>query len=195
MATHDLTASSSSTAPALRGGALSSPRARRIAIGTAIVLLGLSVCLWRLSSASATPPAPAPSTTAQPAPATAATAAPSTTPPATTQIVFTTVPPANATVTWGKTVLGRITPQRALYVTRPRDSGPLDVTVRAVGYLPVHTRAHTFADTRISVKLTRPEDKQTLFGYRAPIDAGLPEEEEAVPPGTSVGVDMQQPPL
>src|SRR4051794_23756515 len=122
MATRDLTAFS--------------PRARRIAIGGSIVLLGLTVCLWRLSSASATPPAPpAPPAGAQPAPATAATAAPSTTPSATTQIVFTTIPPANATVTWGKTVLGRITPQRGLVVKRPRDSGPLDVTVRAPGYL------------------------------------------------------------
>jgi hypothetical protein len=85
------------------------------------------------------------------------------------------VPPANAAVFWGKTRLGRIKPQRPLVVVRPRDSGPLDVVIRAEGFLPVQTRAHTFGDTRLAVKLTRVEEKSTLFGYRAPLDdAGVP---------------------
>jgi hypothetical protein len=81
-------------------------------------------------------------------------------------------PAVNATVTWGKTRLGVIAPKQPLVVVRPRDSGPLDVIVRAPGYLPVHTRAHTFGDNRVMVKLTTPELKNTLLGYRAPIDAG-----------------------
>jgi hypothetical protein len=59
-------------------------------------------------------------------------------------------------------------------VVRPRDSGPLDVIVRAPGYLPVQTRAHTFADSRVTVKLTTPDQKNTLVGYREPLDAGTP---------------------
>jgi hypothetical protein len=70
-------------------------------------------------------------------------------------------------------------------IERPRDTGPLDVMVRAAGYLPVQTRAHTFGDQRIVVKLTKPDQTQTLLGYKAPLDAGPPEEtapDEAIAP-------------
>jgi hypothetical protein len=43
--------------------------------------------------------------------------------------------------------------------------------------MPVQTRAHTFGDSRVMVKLTPPDQKQTLIGYRAPLDAGLPDAE------------------
>jgi hypothetical protein len=60
-------------------------------------------------------------------------------------------------------------------VVRPRDSGPLDLMVRAGGYLAVQTRAHTFSDSRVVVKLTRPDKKNELVGYRIPLDGGLPD--------------------
>ena len=88
-------------------------------------------------------------------------------------ITFSTIPMTNAKVVWGKQTLGNITPKAALSIVRPRDTGPLDVMVYAPGYLPVQTRAHTFEDQQIIVKLTTPENKQTLWGYRAPIDAGV----------------------
>jgi hypothetical protein len=126
--------------------------------GAALLLLGL---LWR-SDAWATPPAPG-------------AAAPPASDPTKATIIFQTFPPAHATVLWGNTRLGRIKPQRPLVVVRPRDSGPLDVVIRAPGFLPVQTRAHTFGDTRLSVKLTRVDEKSTLFGYRVPLDdAGVP---------------------
>jgi hypothetical protein len=98
---------------------------------------------------------------------------------------------------WGKTVLGRIAPGAPLVVRRPRDSGPLDVSVIAAGYLTVHTRAYTFADSRVSVKLTTLDQKPALFGYRAPLDAGVPSEDALnAPPASAAGVDvLQQPPL
>jgi hypothetical protein len=143
-----------------------------------LVLLGLS---WR-SAAWATPPAPgaaapaaAPQSGAGVAGAAAVAPAPPPSDPTKATIIFQTVPPANAIVFWGRTRLGRIKPQRPLVVVRPRDSGPLDVVIRAEGFLPVQTRAHTFGDTRLAVKLTRVEEKSTLFGYRAPLDdAGVP---------------------
>jgi hypothetical protein len=147
-----------------------------VAVGVLLALLG-----WFLH-ASALPPATPPATTEPPAatPATpppSAAAAPPATPPeppsTIARITFVTNPSVNATVTWGKTRLGVITPKAALVIERPRDSGPLDVIVRAPGYLPVTTRAHTFADTRIVVKLTRPDQTQALVGYKAPIDAGM----------------------
>jgi hypothetical protein len=94
--------------------------------------------------------------------------------PTTAQIVFNTVPPSKAFVTWGKKKLGKIEPNKPLIVVRPRDSGPLDVTVRAEGFLPVHTRAHTFSDNKVLVRLTAPEAINTLLGYRVPLDAGSP---------------------
>lgn len=166
------------------------PKMKSTAIGIAIAAVSCATWIgWQLSRASATPaglPPGAQATNTNPAPA----PAPATSETReTSQITFTTVPPARATVTWGKTLLGRIAPHEALVITRPRDSGPLDVIVRAQGYLPVHTRAHTFGDSTLSVKLTRPDQEDTLFGYKAPIDAGAPEDETAPAP-----TDVQVPP-
>ena len=90
-----------------------------------------------------------------------------------------------AWVSWGKKKLGRIIPRHPLVVTRPRDSGPLDVVVRAEGYFPVHTRAHTFSDNKVTIKLTPLDQSSTLLGYRVPIDAGG----EAVLEDPDAGVD------
>ena len=96
----------------------------------------------------------------------------------TVHVYIQTVPPRKAQVKWGKKNLGVIPVPRPLVVERPRDSGPMDLAIRASGYLPVHTRAYTFTDSRVSVKLTPPAEKNTLFGYRedpAPNpDAGAP---------------------
>jgi hypothetical protein len=90
------------------------------------------------------------------------------------RITFTVLPPKEkAMVFWGRRRLGPIAPHQPLIVERPRDSGPLDVIVRAQGFLPVQTRAYTFADSKVAVKLTPPDQKKTLLGYReAPPDAG-----------------------
>ena len=97
-------------------------------------------------------------------------------------ITLQTVPPRKAVVIWGSKVLGVIPVPRPLVVVRPRDSGPLDLVVRAAGFLPVHTRAYTFSDSRVAIKLTPVSEKNTLFGYRAEVppegaispDAGAP---------------------
>ena len=94
------------------------------------------------------------------------------------RITIQTVPPRKAMVKWGRKSLGMIPVPHPLVVERPRDTGPLDLVIRATGYLPVHTRAYTFSDSRVAVKLTPPEEKNKLFGYRevpAPSpDAGVP---------------------
>jgi hypothetical protein len=108
--------------------------------------------------------------------------------PDTVRIFIQTVPPRKAMVKWGGKSLGTIPVPRALVVERPRDSGPLDLVIRAAGFLPVHTRAYTFSDSRVAVKLTPPSDKNKLFGYRedpAPHpDAGAPAEPVAAPAAT-----------
>ena len=92
------------------------------------------------------------------------------------RITFTVVPSqVKAMVYWGRRRLGMIAPRQPLVVERPRDSGPLDVIVRAQGYLPVQTRAYTFADSKVGVKMWTPDQKKSLLGYReAPPDAGAP---------------------
>lgn len=84
----------------------------------------------------------------------------------TVHIYLQTVPPRKAQVKWGAKNLGLIPTPRPLVIERPRDSGPLDLVIRASGYLPVHTRAYTFSDSRVSVKLTPPTEKNKLFGYK-----------------------------
>jgi hypothetical protein len=109
-----------------------------------------------------------------PAPAAggAASAAPRKPQGANVRIVFTVLPSSKkATVSWGKKRLGVIGPQAPLIVQRPRDSGPLDVVVRAEGCLPVQTRAYTFEDSKVAVKVTPLDQKNTLLGYREEVPA------------------------
>ncbi len=95
-------------------------------------------------------------------------AAPAAAPPSDkVRITFTVWPPSlKAMVYWGRQRLGLIAPHQPLVIERPRDSGPLDVIVRASGFLPVQTRAYTFADSKVAVKMTPPDQKKTLLGYR-----------------------------
>jgi hypothetical protein len=84
-------------------------------------------------------------------------------------IVLTVIPAtAKAKVLWGKKLLGVVEKRKPLVIVRPRDSGPIDVVVRADGFLPVQTRLYTFADGKLGVKLTPPEEQKTLLGYREP---------------------------
>jgi hypothetical protein len=144
-----------------------------IAIASVAVV---SLTAWTLQAA---PKAVRPPTTKKPA----TTSAEPTTPQVPSApdspnvtIVINVVPARGASVFWGKTRLGVIKPRGSLVVQRPRDSGPLDLIIRADGCLPVHTRAYTFNDYRLSVRVTPVDQKSTLLGYREelpPADAGV----------------------
>jgi hypothetical protein len=153
-------------------------------VAGAVLIAGaaVSVAAKRAASQAAAPPA-------APGPDGGAPAEPSNK----VRILIQTVPPEKATVFWGKKPIGVINPQnkggkgknKALIIERPRDSGPMDVVVRAKDFVPVHTRAYTFTDSQLFVKLTPVEEKKTLFGYREALpDAGAPEAgAAAAPPG------------
>jgi PEGA domain len=79
--------------------------------------------------------------------------------------------PEKATVFWGKKKLG----DTPVTLERPRDSGPVDLVVRQDGFFPVHTRAYTFRNDGVYVKMTKLDDRMTLFGAKR--DANEP------PPG------------
>jgi hypothetical protein len=75
-------------------------------------------------------------------------------------------PARKAHIYWGRKDLG-LAP---LEVTRPRDSGPLDLTIITPGALTLHTRVFTDRDDRLSLHLVAEGDAPSVFGYR-PDDA------------------------
>jgi hypothetical protein len=90
------------------------------------------------------------------------------------KITVQTIPPVKAEVRWGKKKLGVLnTGKKPFFIERFKDSGPIDVTVRAEGFLPVHTRAYTFETNKITVKLTPLTEKHTLFGFKQVPDGGV----------------------
>jgi hypothetical protein len=86
--------------------------------------------------------------------------------------------PDKALVFWGKKKLG----ETPVTLERPRDSGPVDLVVRADGFFPVHTRAYTVKNDVLYVKMTKLEDRMKLFGAKQEIEAPVPGTEGA--PGT-----------
>lgn len=75
------------------------------------------------------------------------------------------VVPVDAEVFWGRKRLG-VAGRRPLELERPRDSGPLDVVVRAPGYLPFNTRLHTDRDDTLTVRLVPPAQARGLLGWK-----------------------------
>jgi hypothetical protein len=117
------------------------------------------------------------------------------------KILFQTVPilkNQKVEVRWGKKRLGFIDgPRKPFILERMRDSGPIDVTIKAEGYLTVNTRAYTFDDNKVFVKMTPETEKHTLLGYRvqlpdAGVDGGVPGGDGGVPPGP---FDVPPPPF
>jgi hypothetical protein len=76
-------------------------------------------------------------------------------------------PAAKGTVHWGRKKLADLAPGRmAVEAQRPRDSGPLDLVIRADGFLPHHVRVFTDRDDKLSVRLVHPDQAPGLLGYR-----------------------------
>jgi hypothetical protein len=71
-------------------------------------------------------------------------------------------PPKRAHAFWGMKDMG-VTP---LEIKRPRGSGPVDLAIRAPGYLTIHTRAFTDRDDRITIRLVPDAEAPRTFGYR-----------------------------
>ena len=79
-------------------------------------------------------------------------------------------------VFWGKKLMG----ETPLDIVRPRDSGPVDLVVKNDGFFNVHTRAYTYKNDILYVKLTKLVDKMKLLGAKQEIppegtpDGGVP---------------------
>jgi len=73
-------------------------------------------------------------------------------------------PPGVAHVYWGVKDLG-VAP---LDIVRPTGSGPLDLILRAPGYLTFHTRAFTEHDDKIAIHMVPSSEAPRVLGYRPP---------------------------
>jgi hypothetical protein len=93
-------------------------------------------------------------------------------------IRLTVDPPKVAHVFWGVKDLG-LAP---LDIQRPRGSGPLDLVLRAPGYIAHHTRVFTDRNDRLSIHLAQESEGARYFGYRAPETTGK------LPPPSSTGI-------
>ena len=94
-----------------------------------------------------------------------------------------------AALSWGGKFLG-VTP---VAIERPYDSGPMDLVLRAKGFLTVRTRAYTFRSDSVYVQMTKVEDAWKILGAKKP-DAPIPNDPNAPPgqpgqPGSSPSPD------
>jgi hypothetical protein len=76
-------------------------------------------------------------------------------------------PQAKGTVHWGRKKLADLQPGKmTVEADRPRNTGPLDLVIRADGFLPYHVRLFTDHDDKLSVHLVRTEQASGVFGFR-----------------------------
>jgi hypothetical protein len=75
------------------------------------------------------------------------------------------VQPVEAEVFWGRKSLG-VAGRKALELERPRGSGPVDLVVRAPGFLPFHTRLLGDRDDTLTVRLVTADQARGLWGFR-----------------------------
>ena len=76
-------------------------------------------------------------------------------------------PPVKALVTWGAKQVARLAPgSMETEISRPRGSGPVDLEIKAEGYMPYHTRLYADRSDRVSVRLYRVEEAPGIFGYK-----------------------------
>jgi hypothetical protein len=76
-------------------------------------------------------------------------------------------PPVKAVAMWGSKQVAKFSPGNMdAELTRPRGGGPLDLEIRADGYLPYHTRVYADRNDRVNVRLYRVEEAPGLLGYK-----------------------------
>ncbi len=86
-------------------------------------------------------------------------------------------PGIKAQVWWGKKNLG-VAP---IQFERPRRSGPVDIVVKAIGFLNYHTRLFTDRNETLTVRMVPPQEVNTLLGYKHRPDGGVPMRDGGVP--------------
>ena len=85
----------------------------------------------------------------------------------TVELNLKTSPRVRASVYHGKELLGT-TPLRLVW---PKDTGALDLKLKAGGYLTVNTRLYTYRNDRATVKMFKVDEAYKLFGYKKKVDS------------------------
>jgi hypothetical protein len=96
---------------------------------------------------------------------------------------LTVTPQVKAQVTWGAKLVGHLAPgSMDTEISRPRGSGPVDLEIKAEGFMPYHTRLYADRNDRINVRLYRVEDAPGLLGYKRSAEKKAPAEEKKKAP-------------
>lgn len=111
------------------------------------------------------------------------------TPPAeTVKLRLSIAPAVEADVFHGREHLGRTRPGAMnVDIVRRRDSGPLDVSIRAKGFLVHRVRLFTDRNDRLFIRLLRPEETVGMLGYRPPDGGVRAARDGGEPPGAAHG--------
>jgi hypothetical protein len=82
---------------------------------------------------------------------------------------LTVTPQVKALVMWGGKQVAKLAPgSMDAEIVRPRGSGPVDLEIKAEGFMPHHTRLYTDRNDKVGARLFRPEEAPGLFGYKRP---------------------------
>mgnify|MGYP003706185551 CR=1 FL=1 len=92
----------------------------------------------------------------------------------TVELNLKTSPRVRASVYHGKELLGK-TPLRLVW---PKDTGALDLKLKAGGYLTVNTRLYTYRNDRATVKMFKIDEAHKLFGYKKKVDSAESEDKK-----------------
>ena len=87
----------------------------------------------------------------------------------TVELTLKTDPRVRASVYHGKELLGS-TPLRLVW---PKDTGSLDIKLKAKGYLTVNSRLYTHRNDRVTVKMFKTDQAHLLFGYKKKVKSDL----------------------
>jgi hypothetical protein len=92
----------------------------------------------------------------------------------TVELTLKTDPRVRASVYHGKELLGS-TPLRLVW---PKDTGALDIKLKAGGYLTVNSRLYTHRNDRVTVKMFKVDQAHLLFGYKKKVVVDDPSAEK-----------------
>ena len=89
----------------------------------------------------------------------------------TVNLKLSVTPQVKVLVMWGGKQVARLSPGNMdAEISRPRGSGPLDLELKAEGFMPYHTRLYADRNDKVNVRLYRLEEAPGLLGYKRPAD-------------------------
>jgi len=93
----------------------------------------------------------------------------------TVNLKLTVTPQVKAMVMWGAKQVARLAPgSMDTEISRPRGSGPVDLEIKAEGFMPYHTRLYADRSDKINVRLYRLEEASGLLGYKRSAERNAP---------------------